>query len=98
MSDVKRYDPFGYDGLSALMHEDELGGWVLTENYEALEVERDTLRAEVERLRGLLKECRPAVAGEVAKWQRLAVMGGHRGGELASGLLQRIDAALEVSA
>lgn len=60
--------------------------------------ERDTLRAEVDQLRGLLKECRPAVAGEVAKWQRLAVMGGHRGGELASGLLQRIDAALEVSA
>lgn len=53
------------------------------------------LRAESRELRGLLKECRPAVAGEVAKWQRLAYASGHRGGELTRGLLQRVDAALE---
>lgn len=37
--EVNRYDPYGYDGLSALMHEDADGGWVRVENYEALRLE-----------------------------------------------------------
>lgn len=36
--------PTGYDGLSALMHEDELGDYVRLEDYEALLAERDALR------------------------------------------------------
>ncbi len=39
--EVKRYDPFGYDGLSALMHEDVLGDYVRHEDYEDLLAERD---------------------------------------------------------
>ena len=42
--EVKRYDPFGYDGLSALMHEDVLGDWVRADDYEALLAERDRLK------------------------------------------------------
>ncbi|WP_045158715.1 hypothetical protein [Stutzerimonas stutzeri] len=48
--EVKRYDPFGYDGLSALMHEDVLGDYVRHEDYEALLAERDALKAENKRL------------------------------------------------
>lgn len=33
---VKRYDPEGYDGLSALMREAEYGEWVSGEDYDAL--------------------------------------------------------------
>lgn len=61
----------------------------------ALLSERDQLRAEVERLRGMLKEARPAVSSEVAKWQRIANVSGHKGGALVSDLLARIDAAME---
>ena len=41
--EVKRYDPFGYDGLSALMHEDVLGDYVRHEDYDALLAERDRM-------------------------------------------------------
>ncbi|MDH2244858.1 hypothetical protein N5J76_03130 [Pseudomonas sp. GD03855] len=41
--EVKRYDPFGYDGLSALMHEDVLGDYVRHEDYDALLAERDAI-------------------------------------------------------
>lgn len=43
--ELKRYDPFGYDGLSALMREDEYGDYVRHDDYEALLAERDALRA-----------------------------------------------------
>lgn len=63
--EVKRYDPFGYDGLSALMHEDVLGDYVSWDDYDALRTElteanadfvrianeRDALLAERDRLR-----------------------------------------------
>lgn len=42
--EVKRYDPFGYDGLSALMHEDVLGDYVRHEDYDALLAEWDRLK------------------------------------------------------
>lgn len=42
--EVKRYDPFGYDGLSALMHEDVLGDWVRADDYDALLAERDRMQ------------------------------------------------------
>lgn len=62
--EVKRYDPFGYDGLSALMHEDAHGDWIRGEDYDALRLElaeanadfvrianeRDALLAERDRL------------------------------------------------
>lgn len=41
--EVKRFDPYGYDGLSALMHEDVLGDYVRHEDYGALLAERDAL-------------------------------------------------------
>ncbi len=41
MSEVKRYDPFGYDGLSAMMHEDAHGDWVRGEDYDALQSRLD---------------------------------------------------------
>lgn len=47
--EVKRYDPFGYDGLSALMHEDVLGDWVRASDYEALLAERDAAQKDAER-------------------------------------------------
>lgn len=48
--EVKRYDPFGYDGLSALMHEDADGGWVRVENYEALRLELAEANADFVRI------------------------------------------------
>jgi len=51
--EVKRYDPFGYDGLSALMHEDVLGDYVRHEDYETLLAERDALKKDAERYRWL---------------------------------------------
>ena len=57
MSDVKRYDPEGYDGLSALMRETEYGDWVRGEDYDALVAERDGLVAERDGLREDLDEC-----------------------------------------
>ena len=73
--EVKRYDPFGYDGLSALMHEDADGGWVRVENYEALRLElaeanadfvrianeRDALLAERGRMAKALESCMDAL-------------------------------------
>lgn len=67
--EVKRYDPFGYDGLSALMHEDVLGDYVSWDDYDALRTElteanadfvrianeREALLAENETLRDLYK-------------------------------------------
>lgn len=47
MSEVKRYDPFGYDGLSALMHEDAHGDWVRGEDYDALAAENARLRVKL---------------------------------------------------
>lgn len=35
MSDVKRYEPFGRDGLSCVMHEDDVGDYVRFDDYEA---------------------------------------------------------------
>lgn len=49
--EVMRYDPFGYDGLSAMMHEDVLGDWVRAEDYHALLAERDRLRDALRALR-----------------------------------------------
>jgi len=48
--EVKRYDPFGYDGLSALMHEDADGGWVRVENYDALRLELTEANADFVRI------------------------------------------------
>lgn len=48
--EVKRYDPVGYDGLSALMHEDADGGWVRVENYEALCLELAEANADFVRI------------------------------------------------
>lgn len=42
--EVKRYDPYGYDGLSAIMREEELGDYVSHEDYDALLTERDALK------------------------------------------------------
>jgi len=47
--EVKRYDPFGYDGLSALMHEDVLGDYVRHEDYDALLAERNAAQKDAER-------------------------------------------------
>lgn len=55
--------------------------------------ERDHLRAEVEALRGLLTECRPAVLREVEKWTRAAALL-PVSANVESALLARIDAAL----
>lgn len=49
MREVKRYDPFGYDGLSALMHEDQYGSWVHEDDFDALAAENEAL---VRNLRG----------------------------------------------
>mgnify|MGYP001774352798 CR=1 FL=1 len=68
--EVKRYDPFGYDGLSALMHEDVLGDYVSWDDYDALRTElteanadfvrianeREALIAERDRLRDALEQ------------------------------------------
>lgn len=35
MSDVRRYEPFGRDGLSSIMHEDDTGDYVRHDDYEA---------------------------------------------------------------
>lgn len=35
MNDVKRYEPFGRDGLSSVMHEDDAGDYVRHDDYEA---------------------------------------------------------------
>lgn len=35
MSDVKRYEPFGRDGLSSVMHEDSVGDYVRYDDHEA---------------------------------------------------------------
>lgn len=51
--EVKRYDPYGYDGLSALMCESKLGDYVSHEDYEALLAERDALAKDAERYRWL---------------------------------------------
>lgn len=51
MSDITRFDPFGYDGLSALMHEDHLGDYVRHADYAKLEAEAHALREEVAALR-----------------------------------------------
>jgi hypothetical protein len=48
--EVKRYDPFGYDGLSALMHEDAYGEWVRSENYDALRLELAEANADFVRI------------------------------------------------
>jgi hypothetical protein len=48
--EVKRYEPFGYDGLSALMHEDAEGGWVRVESYEALLLELAEANADFVRI------------------------------------------------
>lgn len=50
MSQVKKYDPFGYDGLSALMTECEHGDYVRHEDYAALEAELAKLEAGMPRL------------------------------------------------
>ncbi|WP_443190965.1 hypothetical protein [Pseudomonas indica] len=49
MSDVKRYDPMGYDGLSAFMQECKLGigEYVASEDYDAMAAENERLRAQV---------------------------------------------------
>lgn len=39
MREVKKYDPFGYDGLSALMHEDQYGSWVHEDDFDAQSAE-----------------------------------------------------------
>lgn len=41
---VKRFDPLGYDGLSALMREDKHGDWVRAEDYDALQSRLDAAR------------------------------------------------------
>lgn len=52
MGEVKRYDPFGYDGLSAFMTEDNYGDYVRHADYAALEAERDALAAELAAIKG----------------------------------------------
>jgi hypothetical protein len=69
MSEVKRYDSYGYDGMSGIMKEHPEGEWVRVENYELAILEciaagirmQDKLAAalaECERLRGLLTDAR----------------------------------------
>lgn len=48
--EVKRYDPFGYDGLSALMHEDVLGDYVSWDDYDALRTELTEANADFVRI------------------------------------------------
>jgi len=48
--EVKRFDPYGYDGLSALMHEDADGGGVRSENYDALRLELAEANADFVRI------------------------------------------------
>lgn len=50
MSDITRFDPFGYGGLSALMHEDHLGDYVRHADYAKLEAEAQALREERDRI------------------------------------------------
>ena len=45
MSKVKRYDSYGYDGLSGLMKEHADGDWVRSEEFDALRAENAELVA-----------------------------------------------------
>jgi hypothetical protein len=45
MSKVMKYDPFGYDGMSAFMTECEHGDYVRWDDYDALHAECERLRA-----------------------------------------------------
>ena len=59
--EVKRWDPYGCDGLSGLMGESELGDYVSHEDYEDLLAEMVELRKDAERYRFL---CDPEDADE----------------------------------
>jgi len=50
MGEVKRYDSYGYDGMSGLMKEHEGGDWVRSEDYDALRAENAELVAALSRL------------------------------------------------
>jgi len=45
MGEVKRYDSYGYDGMSGLMKEHADGDWVRAEDYDALRAENAELVA-----------------------------------------------------
>ena len=47
MGEVKRYDSYGYDGMSGLMKEHADGDWVRSEDYDALRAENAELKAEL---------------------------------------------------
>ena len=47
MSEVKRYDPMGYDRLSGYMQQHPEGDYVRHADYAALEAERERLRGEI---------------------------------------------------
>ena len=72
--EVKRYDPYGYDGLSALMHEDADGGWVRSENYDALRLELAEASADFVRIaneRDALLAERDALAKDAERYRWL---------------------------
>ena len=48
MGEVKRYDSYGYDGMSGLMKEHADGDWVRSEDYDALRAENAELVAALE--------------------------------------------------
>ena len=48
MGEVKRYDSYGYDGMSGLMKEHADGDWVRSEDYDALRAENAELVAAIE--------------------------------------------------
>jgi len=50
MGEVKRYDSYGYDGLSGLMKEHVDGDWVRSEDYDALRAENAELVAALREL------------------------------------------------
>ena len=50
MGEVKRYDSYGYDGMSGLMKEHADGDWVRSEDYDALRAENAELVAALDGL------------------------------------------------
>lgn len=61
--EVKRYDSYGYDGMSGIMKEHAEGDWVSAEDYAALE-------QECERLRDDLEKAHRATNSECQDWAR----------------------------
>lgn len=85
--EVKRYDPFGYDGLSALMREDVLGDYVSWDDFDALRAELAEANADFVRIanerEALLAE-RDAMRRDAERWRPLSAPGQIKAGDWLS--------------